>query len=52
MTLSNVVNMILTILMRLHAEGVKEGMHNVVPSQPGLTDIDALTQASRFEVLA
>lgn len=52
MTLSNVVNMNLTILMRLHAEGVREGMHNVVPSEPGLTDIDTLTQAFRFEVLS
>ena len=52
MTLSKVINMNLTIIMRLYAEGVREGIQSIEPYQPGLTDVGALTQASRFKPLA
>lgn len=34
--------------MRLYAEGVREGIQNIVPYQPGFIDTGALTQASGF----
>ena len=52
MTLSNVINVNLTILKSLYAEGVREGIQNMVPSQPGLIDMGALPQASGFRALA